>query len=63
MPRELKPWEHLVVQEDGRRVVEGPGYAVEVDENDEPVDILFFVSPSAMRRRKPKEDEGGSAER
>ena len=62
MSRKLEPWERIVVLDDGTRAVEGPGYLVEIDENDEPVDLLFFISPSAMRRRKQKEDQEGSAE-
>ena len=63
MSPELEPWERIVILDDGTRAVEGPGYLVEIDENDEPVDILFFVSPGAMSRGRRREDEEGGAER
>ena len=55
MSPEREPWERIVVLDDGTRAVQGLGYLVEIDENDEPVDILAFVSPGAMRERRQRE--------
>ena len=50
----LAPWERVV---DG--VLEGPGYAVDLATDD----LLYFASPSSMRRAKRDEPASGSEER
>ncbi len=61
MRYEPKPWEHI---ED--RILHGPGYAYDLDEDD----LLFFVSPGGMRSGLIREEErsdgnesGGPVER
>ncbi len=54
--------ERIVVLDDGTRAAEGPGYLVEIDEHGEPVDIPFFMTPSARSGRSSPEAEAGSGD-